>query len=66
MSRPSPLLLLLQALVLLLFNGADELTAESIKAQLGCDDDKELQRTLLSLSVGKVRSCLTGCIIFWR
>jgi len=44
-----------QALVLLLFNDCDELTAEAIKEQLGVDDDKELQRTLLSLSVGKVR-----------
>jgi cullin-4 len=46
---------LLQALVLLLFNDADELSYEAIKEQLGLKDDKELQRTLLSLSAGKVR-----------
>eukprot|EP00775_Hariotina_reticulata_P012777 gene12777-12905_t len=46
---------LLQALVLLLFNDADELSYEAIKEQLGTSDEKELQRTLLSLSVGKVR-----------
>lgn len=43
-----------QALVLLLYNDVDELSYESIKEQLGVEDDKELQRTLLSLSVGKV------------
>jgi cullin-4 len=47
-----------QALVLLLFNDADELSFESIKEQLGVEDDKELQRTLLSLSLGKVRAQL--------
>jgi hypothetical protein len=46
---------LLQALVLLLFNDADELSYEAIKEELGVKDDKELQRTLLSLSAGKVR-----------
>lgn len=45
---------LVQALVLLLFNDNDELTYEAVKEQLGMKDDKELQRTLLSLSVGKV------------
>ncbi|KAF6264244.1 Cullin-domain-containing protein [Scenedesmus sp. NREL 46B-D3] len=49
---------LLQALVLLLFNDADELSYEAIKEQLGVKDDKELQRTLLSLSAGKVRVLL--------
>eukprot|EP00879_Flechtneria_rotunda_P031663 GHRR01034612.1.p1 GENE.GHRR01034612.1~~GHRR01034612.1.p1 ORF type:complete len:688 (+),score=269.23 GHRR01034612.1:951-3014(+) len=46
---------LLQALVLLLFNDADELSYEAIKEQLGVKNERELQRTLLSLSVGKVR-----------
>ncbi|KAF8068312.1 CUL4A [Scenedesmus sp. PABB004] len=46
---------LAQALVLLLFNDADALTYAAIKEQLGLKDDRELQRTLLSLSVGKVR-----------
>lgn len=45
---------LLQGLVLLLFNDADELSYEAIKEQLGVKDDKELSRTLLSLSAGKV------------
>jgi hypothetical protein len=51
---------LLQALVLLLFNDADELSYEAIKEQLGMKDDKELQRTLLSLSAGKVRLAAAG------
>eukprot|EP00878_Enallax_costatus_P027457 GHUV01029571.1.p1 GENE.GHUV01029571.1~~GHUV01029571.1.p1 ORF type:complete len:230 (+),score=49.47 GHUV01029571.1:441-1130(+) len=46
---------LMQALVLLLFNDADELTFAEIKDQLGVKDERELQRTMLSLSVGKVR-----------
>lgn len=45
---------LLQALVLLLFNDADQLSYASIKEQLGIKDERELQRTLLSLSVAKV------------
>lgn len=45
---------LLQAVVLLLFNDHDEMTYADIKDQLGVKDDRELQRTLLSLSVGKV------------
>lgn len=49
---------LLQGLVLLLFNDADELSYEAIKEQLGVKDDKELSRTLLSLSAGKVRVLL--------
>jgi len=44
----------MQALVLLLFNDTDEMTYEAIKEQLGASDEKELQRTMLSLSVGKV------------
>mgnify|MGYP001807275396 CR=1 FL=1 len=44
--------------MLLLFNDADELSFESIKEQLGVDEDKELTRTLLSLSLGKVRQLL--------
>lgn len=46
---------LLQGLVLLLFNDADELGYDTIKEQLGLKDERELQRTLLSLSVGKAR-----------
>jgi hypothetical protein len=64
---------LLQALVLLLFNDADELSYEAIKDELGVKDDKELQRTLLSLSAGKVRwlwqlcYALIGdiCVLCW-
>jgi hypothetical protein len=48
--------------VLLLFNDADELSFESIKEQLGVDEDKELTRTLLSLSLGKVRQLLRVCL----
>lgn len=51
-----------QALVLLLFNDSDELSAASIKEALGVDDDKELARTLLSLSVGKVRGDARGVV----
>lgn len=40
--------------MLLLFNDTDEMTYGAIKEQLGASDEKELQRTMLSLSVGKV------------
>lgn len=49
---------LMQALVLLLFNDIDQLTFTEIKDQLGVKDDRELQRTMLSLSAGKVRNHL--------
>eukprot|EP00879_Flechtneria_rotunda_P030046 GHRR01032564.1.p1 GENE.GHRR01032564.1~~GHRR01032564.1.p1 ORF type:complete len:114 (-),score=36.57 GHRR01032564.1:116-457(-) len=57
---------LLQALVLLLFNDADELSYEAIKEQLGVKNERELQRTLLSLSVGKVGGCkaLVLCVMY--
>ena len=44
-----------QGCVLLLFNDADELTYEEIKEQSGIEDEKELERTLLSLACGKIR-----------
>ena len=49
---------LLQAVVLMLFNTADSLSYADMKQQLGVKDEgeKELKRTLLSLSVGKVRA----------
>lgn len=49
--------------MLLLFNESDALSYQSIKDQLGVNDDKELQRTLLSLSVGKVRRKKQRCTL---
>lgn len=48
---------LFQALVLLLFNSVDVLTYIDIREQTGIESD-ELQRTLQSLSLGKVRVLL--------
>ena len=45
---------LFQTLVLLLFNGAEELPFEEIKASTGIED-AELRRTLQSLACGKAR-----------
>lgn len=46
--------LLLQTVVLMLFNDAEKLSFQDIKDSTGIED-KELRRTLQSLACGKVR-----------
>ena len=48
------LCLLLQTVVLMLFNDAEKLSFQDIKDSTGIED-KELRRTLQSLACGKVR-----------
>jgi cullin-4 len=51
---------LLQASILFLFNEKDEITFPEIKASCGINNEDELQRTLQSLALGKVRVLKKG------
>lgn len=52
--------LLLQTVVLMLFNDAEKLSFQDIKEATGIED-KELRRTLQSLACGKVRVLQKVC-----
>lgn len=53
-------ILLLQTVVLMLFNDAENLSFQDIKEATGIED-KELRRTLQSLACGKVRVLQKVC-----
>ena len=57
----SACLIVLQTVVLMLFNDAEKLSFQDIKDSTGIED-KELRRTLQSLACGKVRVLQKVCL----
>ena len=57
----SACLVVLQTVVLMLFNDAEKLSFQDIKDSTGIED-KELRRTLQSLACGKVRVLQKVCL----